>query len=222
LCSDEAIREDKSLMHLKREVAVNLYTFYKLATKSDNPVEWRVFKEIYYIERLLATQTMDFLEGTFSTPDYRAFTLRQFRAMYGFKSDSIGIDKLNENPDFQASNNEPLLLPQHACCSSTLCLCWRCHPYFVSQVFCLKQIVAHVRRAQLSLEGKVQEDEGEVKGTRAKSKGKAANRRLGQPVRTNVAGSSEDPIVCKFKSILFIWGFGHSEEPLHISLSSSI
>jgi hypothetical protein len=82
LCSDEAIREDKSLMHLKREVAVNLYTFYKLATKSDNPVEWRVFKEIYYIERLLATQTMDFLEGTFSTPDYRAFTLRQFRAMY--------------------------------------------------------------------------------------------------------------------------------------------
>jgi hypothetical protein len=223
VCSDDAIEQDRSLMHLRREVALNLYTFYKLATKSDSPVEWRVFKEIYYIERLLATKTMDFLEQTFSTPDYRAFTLRQFRAMYGFKSDFIGMDKLNENPDFQVSNNEPLVLPRNACCTRTLCVCWRCHPYFVLQVFCMKQIVAHVRRTQLSLEGKVREDEGEEKAAKGKSKGKAANRRLGQPVRANVAGSSGTPsFVSSQVFCFFVLGFGHSEELLHISLSSSI
>jgi hypothetical protein len=145
---DDAISNLKDLSHLKRESAKNIFNFYKLATKSENPMEWRSFQvqqlygwclrpfithqitlksrtnfqnklhmfnqsffflfwdvsqELYYIERMLSAEAMDYLETVFSTPNYRAFTIRQFRSLHAFKSDWLGLEKLNENPEFQAS-----------------------------------------------------------------------------------------------------------------------
>jgi hypothetical protein len=61
------------------------------------------FQEYYYIEKMLCAQTMEFLDDTFSSSAFRAFSLRQFRALRAFKSDWLGLDKLNEKPEFQAS-----------------------------------------------------------------------------------------------------------------------
>jgi hypothetical protein len=41
---DDAISKQKELSHLKRESAKNIFNFYKLATKSENPMEWRSFQ----------------------------------------------------------------------------------------------------------------------------------------------------------------------------------
>jgi hypothetical protein len=60
-------------------------------------------QDYYYVERLLCQETMDFLDESFSSSDYRAFSIRQFRALRAFKSDWLGLDKLNEKAEFQAS-----------------------------------------------------------------------------------------------------------------------
>ena len=98
---NQIVKEDESFHYLKRETALNLYNFYKLCTKTEHPIQWRVFSEAYYFEKILTDKGRLYLGEVFSTSLKRAFTWAQFTKIYGFKSDSLGLGKVVEDEEFQ-------------------------------------------------------------------------------------------------------------------------
>jgi hypothetical protein len=64
----------------------------------------------------------------------------------------------------------------------------------VLQLCCLNQIIAHLRRTQLVLEGKCSNTNEGQTSPKSKGKAKGAKRRLGEPVRSSEQGTSDDPV----------------------------
>jgi hypothetical protein len=77
-------------------------------------------------------------------------------------------------------------------------VCQTCHRQVpcVMQVCCINQIVAHLRRTQLVLEGKMSNTEEGNRVPKSKAKGKGAQRRVGEAVSSSGPGTAEDPVIC--------------------------
>jgi hypothetical protein len=86
-----------------KESAAALFDFYRKLTATENPVKERAFHEYYVCESTLTEQMLEHLSHCYSSGDYKAFTLRHFKALHGFSGKDYGWVDIQKTSTFQVS-----------------------------------------------------------------------------------------------------------------------